>query len=294
MNKKAVYQASFYVALSGILYGFMGYLGTGILREHFAISTMLFWRFFVAGTWMLFFVMKKYSQGTQIHFNKEILFFMFILGAIGYAGSSGFYFEATRYTGTGIAMVIFFSYPLLVALASWIFHKNFSWITLLILIAMTAGLILLRGPQGHSLSWAGILFAVLSAVCYALYMVGTKKFSLAATDSSLLAVVVCYGCSVTFLLFALHYHEFSFPVSLKPALYLCALGILATAIPIQLMLQGLKVISSMRASIISVLEPLMTVFVGIILLHESLSHAQILGTIIILSSAIFIQFQREL
>ncbi len=37
--------ASFLVAISGILYGFIGYLGTNLLRADMSVSTMLFWRF---------------------------------------------------------------------------------------------------------------------------------------------------------------------------------------------------------------------------------------------------------
>ncbi len=52
--------------------------------------------------------------------------------------------------------------------------------------------------------------------------------------------------------------------------------------------------SSMRAAIISVLEPLVTVFVGVLLLNESLTHLQMLGAAIIISSALLVQFQKEI
>jgi drug/metabolite transporter (DMT)-like permease len=50
----------------------------------------------------------------------------------------------------------------------------------------------------------------------------------------------------------------------------------------------------MRASIISVLEPLVTVVVGIILLNESISNVQLIGGLLILSSALVVQFQKGL
>jgi drug/metabolite transporter (DMT)-like permease len=84
------------------------------------------------------------------------------------------------------------------------------------------------------------------------------------------------------------------PETLKSWLYILAVGIIATALPIQLMLKGLKYISSMRASIISVVEPLVTVFVGVILLQETISYLQFIGVFVILASALLVQFQKEL
>jgi drug/metabolite transporter (DMT)-like permease len=60
------------------------------------------------------------------------------------------------------------------------------------------------------------------------------------------------------------------------------------------MLEGLKYISSLRASIISVLEPLVTVVLGVILLNESISNLQILGSCLILGSTLLVQFNRGL
>jgi drug/metabolite transporter (DMT)-like permease len=75
---------------------------------------------------------------------------------------------------------------------------------------------------------------------------------------------------------------------------LFALGIVATALPIQFMLKGLKHISSMRVATISVLEPIITVLVGIFWLNESVSLLQILGACLTLSSVGLMQFQQEL
>lgn len=295
-NDKKILRASLLVTLSGILYGFLGYLGTELIRADISITSMLFWRFLVAACWMLPFVIKKHIKTNLLaNANIRVLIFMFFLGAFGYAGSSGFYFMAAASTGTGLAMVIFFSYPIAVVLFSWlVYRQKISYITWFTLIAMIIGLSLLRDSTSDPVSIFGVFFAVLSAVCYASYVIGSKKFSSAKINSALLTVIVCFGCAFIFLLLALATHSFSMPHTIKSWCDLLALGILVTAVPIQLMLEGLKHISSMRASIISVLEPLVTVFVGILLLHESISNIQILGVIVLLFSTLLVQFQKIL
>jgi drug/metabolite transporter (DMT)-like permease len=291
LNK--TFQASLLVAASGILYGFLGYLGTSALRADLSIPTMLFWRFIIAAGWILSFVIIKHVKQPEISYSdRRTLLFMFLLGAVGYTGCSGFYFLACQYTGTGLAMVIFFSYPIAVALGSWMVHrKKLNTGVFLTLVAMTAGLFLLRDSSSAEINMLGILFGLCSAISYAFYVMGSKHLSAVSVDSNVFTVMVCLGSAFIFLLFSLTSHSLALPSSWG---YLFALGILATAVPIQLMLEGLKYVSSMRASIISVLEPLVTVFVGILLLNESITNLQIIGVILILGSALLVQFQKEL
>lgn len=294
-NYKKIFQASLLVAVSGILYGFLGFLGTIIIKENISIVTMLFWRFLIAGSWISLFIFKKKSMQIIDSIDKKTFIFMFILGAIGYAGSSQFYFVASQYTGTGLAMVIFFCYPIIVALASWLIHsKKLNIATIITLITMVLGLFLLRDSATQQFNRIGILFGIIAAFCYAFYVIGSKHIASITIDSNVLTTIVCFGCAFIFLILSITSHSLSLPSTLKSWVFLFALGILATALPIQLMLEGLKYVSSTRASIISVLEPLVTVFVGVLLLDESVSHLQILGTIIILGSALLVQFQKEL
>lgn len=290
---RTLMQASSLIALSAILYGFLGYLGTAVLNENFTISAMLFWRFFIAGSWMLCFTVKNCSPRV---FSKElpVLLGMFVLGAIGYAGSSEFYFLASQFTGTGLAMVIFFCYPIIIAVISWLRNpQHFNKYTFVLLSTMSVGLLLLRDPTAHGVNWLGISFGIIAALCYALYIMGSKRFSL-VSDANVITTIVCYGCACIFFILALATKSFVLPHTAKTWWNLLALGVLATALPIQLMLKGLRYVSSMRASIISVLEPIVTVLVGVVMLHEFISGVQMLGVIIILCSALLVQFHKEL
>lgn len=287
-------KASALVALSAVLYGFLGYLGTRVLEHAMPINTMLFWRFIIAAAWLsLFCIKNKYQQATASFRNWEVVFIMFLLGAVGYAGSSGFYFVASRYTGTGLAMVIFFSYPVLVALISWLLRQQqqkLDYKLLIVLAVMVLGLILMNHSATTHISAFGIIAGLISATCYAFYVVGSKHFS-PQMDATFLAMVVCIGSAVIFYGLSFAANEFVLPSDQTAWLYLLALGIIATAIPIQLMLQGLKLISSLKASIISVLEPLVTLLVGMVLLHEGFTVWQALGGFLLLMGAMAAQYQ---
>ncbi len=285
--------ATLIIAISALLYGLLGYLGTRVLNENISIPTMSFWRFFIAACWMAIFSFRRYSYKRLAPEDVRTLCATFILGTIGYAGSCGFYFLASRTTGTGLAMVIYFSCPIIITLYAWVKNREFNLSIGIMLMAIIFGLLLLNNTsKSHELR--GIFFALAAALCYAFYLLGSKHFSSTTLSPNVLTMTVCFGCSTLFLALALATHSFVVPKTMKIWSDIFSLAIFATALPIQLMLIGLKYVSSMRASIISVLEPLVTLLIGIILLHESMSHQQLLGAAIILSSAILVQLKKEL
>ncbi len=286
-------KATLLVTLSGILYGFMGYLGIKIIAEHLSVSCMLFWRFFIAMLWILFTIAILQKKRTSIPTNKKNLLKTISLGVFSYSGSSGFYFLATHYLATGLAMVIFFCYPMFVAMFAWLFTSwKITRYAIASLVAIFIGLILLKGEGSHAINFTGIFLAMLSGLSYAIY-VYSNRHSSEKIEALPLTLFICLGNSLVFLFFSLFTHSFLIPTSMHAWFYMLALGIFATAVPIQLLLIGLKHISPIKVSIISVLEPAVTVLIGFVLLSEAMTVAQFLGIIIVLAGAVLIQFEKQ-
>ena len=282
------------VALSGILYGLLGYFGTHVLDDHISVTNMLFWRFLIAFGWML--IYSFINAREKISLNRSnffILFLTFLFGSLFYSGSSAFYFLASEYTGTGLAMVIFFCFPVFVAIFAWTTKKEkINAIALSSLCFILTGLFLLKGKGETSLSFIGIIFAVTAALSYAFYLIGSQ-YSAGKIHPSLLTTLLCLGNTLIFFLFAYFTDTLTIPTSWNIWFHLLALGIFATAIPIQLLLSGLKYISPLKASVLSVLEPVVTLLMGTVLLDESLTGLQFIGVAILLLGGLLIQFDRQ-
>ncbi len=282
------------VALSGLLFGWMSFFGVRLLSFNFSLQNMLFWRFFMASVWMAFWIFFRSSVR-----RKKILSGFtikpFIAGALAYSGASAFYFLAIQYIYTGLAMVVFFSFPIFVALMAWIMGSwKMNRVAFCALFSVVAGLFLLKGDQDASnVSGVGILLAMLGALSFAFYVYGSQQTT-RKHDSQLLTLSVCVGNSFIFLVWSLITNTFAFPISLSAWIYAVAIGVIATALPIQLLLDGLKTISSVKASILSVLEPVVTILVGFAFLHESMTLIQLAGVLVILSAAILIQFEGKM
>lgn len=291
--EKPQIQAVGIIALSGILYGFLGFFGAQLLNEKFSVSTMLFWRFLIAGFWMLGYSCWKQEIAFKNLSRLSLFSIPLFLSTICYSAGSAFYFLASRHTGTGLAMVIFFSYPLFVAIFAWAQNNwRINKYAMAALLAIVIGLFLLKGDDGNPITITGIVLGIISALFYAIYVFKTKQI-VKEIVSSHFTMIICLNCAAIFLIISLTTQTFAFPTTLNAWVYIFAIGIVATAIPIQLLLEGLKVISPLKASMISVLEPVVTLLVGIMLLSEPISALQITGVFILLLGAIAIQFVRE-
>lgn len=100
-------------------------------------------------------------------------------------------FEAYRYMDAGIASTLLFVYPLMVAIImSAVFHERLKPVTIFSLATALVGIgLLYKGEGGATLSVAGTALVMLSALSYALYIVGINKTGACAgayIDSDLL------------------------------------------------------------------------------------------------------------
>lgn len=281
-----------YTALSGILYGSIGYFGATLMGHGFSVSNLLVWRFFLSCALLLPIFLTWRRNPPLIDWKNWLKLFLF--GAIFYAGGTAMYFEASKSIGTGLAMVIFFAYPIVVVALSSFFHKTpFTLTTLLSLVLIVVGCTLIALGEEFSVDVYGIVLASLSGVGYGLYVFFSKEAS-KNVSPALGTFIVCLGGTFAFLpcTFLI---DGQVVIPSDSYLWLLALlfALMGTVLPVMFMLFGLKTISANKASIISVLEPVTTLAVGAFILAESVSLLQFVGAIVILSSAVLVQLEKE-
>ena len=275
-------KGAFYVILSGLFYGLIGYFGISIIRENFSAYNMLFWRFLVASGVMLIFGFWQ-MRGRFFHKNFSEIKKIFFYSAIFHGSSSILYFLASAKIGTGLSMVLFFIYPLVVVMLNVIFYN--TKVSASYFVAITAilfGIILLANPQSFSSNFLGVMLGSLAAICFGFYVFSVQKTTLPPLA---LAFIVSFGCCVISGISALI--DGSLYIPQQPALYvdILSMGIICTALPILLFLQGLKYIDSNKASLLGVSEPLAVLFFGWLLLAEEIAFIQLIGSAVILIGA---------
>lgn len=280
MKISTEHQGSLYAIISGLMYGLVGYFGIKLMSD-LSIANLQFWRFIVSGLFMCVFFFKHFKVSKKDTFP---IINTFCFGGVLYSAAAGVYFIASQYIGTGPSMVIFFTYPAMVVLINWIIYKNkIAKIYYFAIFLVAVGMIQLIDLNEFRLDLLGLGLAILSAVFYAFYIVCSKNIKLSPVMST---VVVSFGCAFACLIYALWDQSFSIPTTQDEWLLILGFGIVTTALPMLLFLKALEKISSEKASILSVTEPIFVVIFGAILLNEVIDMPKAIGIVAILVGAL--------
>lgn len=209
-----------------------------------------------------------------------------IVQGIFLTASGLFYFFSLNTLPAGLATVIFFSHPVLVAVLSiMIFKESFVPRIFIGLALALSGIALISGLGSSSpeLSFTGILLALLSCICYSFYsLLGQRTvsksdpLSLTAT-LSLLAVLIIIPV----------YHShlgFASALTLQQIMITMTMAVFNTLLAILFFLKGVQNIGAARATLISTAEPVFCLALAFLLLGETLSTAQIIGSFMVVTS----------
>ena len=267
------------VLLSGLCYGLVGFFGISLMELGFSVLNMLFWRFLIAFLFMLF-ICKK-----ELKFLSNYNVKMLAIGGLLYVLSVYFYFVSCKYIGTSLAILIFFCYPIFVITINCFLHKIALSKYLGSISFIIFGLCLLVKPEQLKVDLLGIIFALLSSISYAAYIIYSKE-RIKSLSAKKVTLLVTLGCTILLLIFVNIDQSFFLPKDYLSWIYMLALSVICTILPIFLLLEGMKYISSSRASILSVLEPVVVTMIGYFFLNENLSLIQLVGIIFILFSII--------
>jgi drug/metabolite transporter (DMT)-like permease len=229
-----------------------------------------------------------------------------LFGVGGVAFVQWFYFIAIHRIAIGIALLIQYLAPLLVALWSrFVLHRPVRrrlWVALG--LAVTGLTLVVEIWSGGSLSGVGVAAAFAAAGTYALYILVADS---AMTDRDAVSLTL-YGFLFGALFWAIVQPWWSFPAGIMDDrvsllgnlssthapvwLLTTSLVVLGTIVPFTLMVGSLRHITATRVGITAMLEPVVATVVAFAWLDESLNAVQIAGGCVVLAGIVLAQTAR--
>ncbi len=224
---------------------------------------------------------------------REFLAFA-AFGVIGLVCVQWTYFEAINRIPIGIALIIEYSAPLLVAL--WVrfaWHRPLPWIAWLAIPIALAGLALVLGVGGADvavITLAGVLWSLGAAVTYAYYALHAERLTQRRSPVAVLAIGMGIGAVAVAIVmpwWSFPWSELGETASTAPIaadawLYLVYVVVLGTVAPFALMLAGVQRMGADGATITAMLEPILAGAVAWVVLDQALTVVQVLGALIVL------------
>lgn len=270
------------ILISALGFAFYPIFGKFVFAGGASLATVLFIRFLIAAAvfWGLIIVRKS-----TIHLAKRDFLRLWLLGGIIYAGQAGLYISAVKFIPASMASLIFYVYPILVTiLALATKQERLSVIKVGGLLFSIIGLIFVLGLNFGGLNVLGILCALGASAIYSVYILTSNRV-INSVSPLLSSAVISSAACVTYGLTGV-IQGFTWNISVLTWLDILGIAILSTIIAILTFFGGLRRVGPTTASIVSTLEPVLTVGLAYILLGEYLNTTQGIGAACVLLGAI--------
>ena len=216
------------------------------------------------------------------------------LPAIGMTGLMGccitpiLLFSSYSYIASGTATVFHFIYPAAVVLAGvLIYRETPSRGNLMSVILCVLGICLFYTP-GQPLDWRGSAFALLSGITYAVYILQLSHFRYPDVSGFLFSLYVSVISSAAMLAVCLASGTLVLPGSFLGWVYCFGFSIVINVCAVVMFQQGTFYIGGQKASILSTLEPITSIFVGALAFREVIGLRTAAGSALVIAASILI------
>lgn len=248
--------------------------------KNIALSSaeIAFWRGVIAlGVLMAFMVLTK--GFSQWHSVRPQLPKLFLSGA-----AMGFnwilLFEAYHYTSVALSTLCYYFAPTVVIIMSaLIFREKLTPKQIICFVASTAGLVLIigiSGGNGGGKDFIGVLYGLGAALLYATVVLLNKATGdipgLTRTFFQFLAAVLVL---LPYIAATDGFHVQT--LDLTGTVNLLIIGVIHTGIMYFLYFSSLSQLRGQQAAILSYIDPLVAIIVSVLLLHETITGAQLVG-----------------
>ncbi|HMB19212.1 MAG TPA: DMT family transporter [Gaiellaceae bacterium] len=258
------------------------------------------------GAFFLLFAFLLLTRRQTLAVKRAELPVLITFGVLGLALVQWFYFEAISRLDIGVALLIQYLAPVLVALwARFAYHEPVRrriWAALALSVLGIALLVQLW--DGLTLDRLGVAAALGSALTFAVYILSAERAVIRRDPISL----VCYGFLLASVFWAVVQPLTSFPyelvddsvsllgrledLSLPVWLLMSWMVVLGTIVPFALLAASLRHIAASRAAITAMFEPVAATAFAYAWLGESLTAYQLAGALVVLAAIALAQTAR--
>jgi DME family drug/metabolite transporter len=209
-----------------------------------------------------------------------------LLGIAGYAVEAAFFFAGLKHGTAAAASLLFFTYPVAVALIAFLLGRGLpGWLLGGALLAAVGGaaVVALAGG-GVDIDGIGVALELGSSLAFAFYLIGAAAV-LKRTNSLVGAMWVAAAAAIGLAVYAMMTGNADVPKGWHqwgPVLGMAAF----TAGAFATLFAGLLRLGAVRTAILSASEPLTAAALAAIFLGENIGPATIIGGILILLAAV--------
>jgi len=275
-----------YIILSACAFGIMPILAKLSYRGGANTYSTLFLRFLFAAI-MLFYYLK--TKGISMKLTKKQLILITVIGVFGFTLATSSLYMSYNYISIGMASMIFYIYPSIVTILAYVVYKEKIYSRKIIsLMISLIGIYILIDKGSVNFNIKGIMFAGIAAVLYSLYVLGASHKEFKNINSYVLTFYISCASATVMFMAAKATNNFNIDISFYALVAILLIAFISTVVALMAFLEGVRLIGPSKASILSTIEPIVSLILGIIILGEPISSRIIIGSIMIVLSVVIL------
>jgi drug/metabolite transporter (DMT)-like permease len=238
---------------------------------------------------LLFFLIRR--ARISIRLSRSEWKSLLLVGSFGPCATTLLLYSSYEYIPIGVATMLHFMYPVIVALAGVFFFKErLNRRKVAALLAAACGAILFF--ESGAVQAQGIILALFSGVTYSFYMLGLEHSSLNGMYYFKLSFYFCVLSAIISGVFGAVTGTLRLDLTPKAWFYSFAVSIFVSVGAITLFQTAVVLVGSFTTAILSTLEPITSVLLGWLFLSEGMTLPRFLGCICILFSVCITTFSQ--
>ena len=278
---------------SGCGFGLMAIFAKQAYAAGIGVTALLAARFVLAAAafWAIVGVRRAVLARSEARAPRRAILSALALGAAGYSVQAACYFAALRHIDASLTSLLLYTFPALVCCAAAALGRErvTPWKALALALASAGTALVLLGGASSGFEATGVLLGLGAAVTYAAYILVADGV-VGRIDSWLMGALVTTGAALALLATGAATGSLGLPAG--AGVWIVAIALLSTVMPIAAFLLGLERVGAATASIVSTIEPVVTVSLAIAVFGEHFGPWQALGATLVLGAVLALQSRR--
>jgi drug/metabolite transporter (DMT)-like permease len=273
---------------SAAAFGAMAVLGKLAYDEGATVGTLLSVRFVLAAALFWALVLASGAANEIRALRGSDVGIALALGAGAYALQAGCFFAALARVDASLLSLLLYTFPAMVAVAAIVLGRERADARRFAALALAScGLVLvLASAEAGALDALGAALALSAAVIYTTYILVSEGVA-GRIRPSLLSALVCTGAAVSLTLgSALAGDLHPGQVTAAGWGWLAGIAVVSTVAAVSLFFAGLRRVGPTTASVLSTVEPVVTVLLAFIVFGELLGTLQLIGGALVIAAVL--------
>lgn len=284
MDRKMI-KGYIFSILSAVIYGCMPLMAKFIYADGVNSISLVFLRNFLA---LPVLAALALTQQKTLKVTPKALPSIIVIALFGCALTPILLFSSYNYIASGTATILHYVYPAMVVIGGVLFFKKKVPVgNIVSVILCVAGIALFYDPT-QPLDLTGCALALGSGITFAAYVLLLSNFRYKEVTGFTFSFYIAAASAVITFIACIASGSLVLPATLTGWLLCTLFAVMITCGAVILFQQGAFIIGGEKTSILSTLEPITSIIVGVLVFHETLKINDIFGSVLVVLASILI------